>query len=98
MSRKPAVMLSAATLALVLAAGCATLDRPLTADERIAERAMETIRRDSSIGAGAVSVDVFRGVATVSGVVDSQAEKVRVLRIVEDMDGVDEVRNELKIR
>lgn len=102
MSRKHAVLLSAAALALALATGCASFDdwsgAPLTADERVAAQAMDAIRGDSSLGAGSVSVDVFRGVATVSGVVESHADRVRVLRIVDDLDGVNEVRDELKVR
>lgn len=91
-----------AALALALAAGCAALDNlpgaPLTEDEKIAARAEEQIRRDAALGSGSVSVDVFRGVATLNGVVEGEAGRRRVLQVLEGVDGVFDVRDNLRVR
>lgn len=94
---------TAMAAAMAGAAGCATLDEqlgaaPLTADEQLAEAAMQAIRQDGMLSGGAVSVEVFRGTATVSGVVDGNAERVRVLGIVDDMDGIYKVEDRLRVR
>lgn len=84
------------------AAGCATLDNlpgaPLTDDEKLAARAEELIRRDAGLGSGSVSVDVFRGVATLEGVVDGEAGRRRVLNVLEGVEGIDDVRDHLRVR
>lgn len=91
-----------AALALVLAAGCATLDHlpgaPLTEDEKLAARAEEQIRRNAALGSGSVSVEVFRGVATLDGVVEGEAGRRRVLQVLEEVEGIDDVRDHLRVR
>lgn len=97
------MMAAALAAAMAGAAGCATLGEqlgaaPLTEDEQLAAQAMQAIAQDGMLSGGAVTVEVFRGNATVSGVVDSNAERVRVLGIVDDMDGIYRVEDRLRVR
>ncbi|MBR6023231.1 MAG: BON domain-containing protein [Kiritimatiellae bacterium] len=92
-----------AAVAMAGLAGCATLGEqlgaaPLTEDERVAAEAMQVIQRDGLLGGGAVTVEVFRGTATVSGVVDSNMARLRVLDIVDNTDGVFRVEDRLQVR
>lgn len=92
-------LLAASALA---AAGCAALDglpgAPLTDDEKLAAKAEELIRRDAGLGSGSVSVEVFRGVATLDGVVEGEAGRRRVLNVLEGVEGIDDVRDRLRVR
>lgn len=94
---------AAAAVALGLA-GCAEFNE-LTggypepgSDEAVAAAAQTRLRSDPMLGRETFSVEVTHGVATVRGSVERNAERVRALQIVEDVDGVVEVKDRIRRR
>ena len=71
---------------------------PASADDLAAAAAMDAIRQDRVLDNGAVTVSVSQGTATVSGVVDGNTVRARVLEIVENMDGIYRVVDRLLVR
>ena len=69
-----------------------------SADDLAAAAAMDAIRQDRVLDNGAVTVSVSQGTATVSGVVDGNTVRARVLEIVENMDGIYRVVDRLLVR
>ena len=101
------VMRFAAALALPTAmwlAGCAELgtqwqeEQVPGSDAAVASAAMGRLSSDPMLGRTSFSVEVRHGVATVRGVVDQNAERVRALQIVEDTDGVVDVKDAIRRR
>ena len=67
-------------------------------DERIREDVNEAVARDPEIDATELEVRVENGVVTLTGIVEDRREKRIAEDLAEDVFGVDDVRNELKIR
>lgn len=67
-------------------------------DERIIDDINERLARDPDLDATDVDVRVSNGVVTLAGVVEDRGEKRRAEDIAEDVFGVDDVHNELKVR
>ena len=85
-------------------AGCAELGSQWQAeqvpgsDAAVAAAAMGRLSGDPMLAKGTFSVEVNHGVATVRGVVDRNEERVRALQIVEDTDGVYDVKDAIRRR
>lgn len=85
-------------------AGCAELESQWRSeqvpgsDAAVASAAMARLAGDPMLSKGTFSVDVRGGVATVRGVVDRNEERVRALQIVEDTDGVYDVKDAIRRR
>lgn len=66
-------------------------------DERIREEACEALYRDHRIDASDIELTVKDGTLTLSGTVDSRDTKRAAERCVENISGVDDVHNQLRI-
>lgn len=67
-------------------------------DERIREDVNERLTMHPDVDASDVEVRVNEGTVTLTGVVEDRRQKRLAEDIVEDIFGVDDVRNELKVR
>ncbi|HSQ30965.1 MAG TPA: BON domain-containing protein [Gemmatimonadaceae bacterium] len=67
-------------------------------DERITEEANERLARDPDLDATDIDVRVSNGIVTLSGIVEDRGAKRRAEDVVEEVFGVDDVQNELKVR
>lgn len=67
-------------------------------DERIREEVCETIAQQGWIDASDVEVNVDDGVVTLSGTVAERGDKRGLEQLAERVYGVDEVRNEIRLR
>lgn len=66
-------------------------------DERIAEDVSERLARHGAIDAGAIEVEVQGGEVTLRGTVDSRRTKRMAEETIEDVAGVVDVHNQLRI-
>lgn len=66
-------------------------------DERIREDVCELLTYDSGIDVGDVEVSVSEGVVTLSGIVNSRAEKRLLEDLIERVRGITDVQNLLRI-
>lgn len=100
MKAKMMICVGASAAALAWAAGCANagFGAVSDADARLEAAAMERILGDPLTANAGVGVSVRDGTATVSGVVDGAMVRVRVLSLVEDVDGIFDVRDRLQVR
>ncbi|UJR83485.1 BON domain-containing protein [Sandaracinus amylolyticus] len=67
-------------------------------DERVREEVSEVIARQGWIDASEVEVKVVNGEVTLTGTVSDREHKRRLEQMIEDVHGVDDVRNELRVR
>lgn len=67
-------------------------------DERIREEASEALMRDPFVDASKIRVEVKDGIVTLRGSVESRWMKRQAEDCVDDISGVDDVRNELTVR
>ena len=91
-----------AALALVFASGCAMLDNPKwnpdpASDAGIAAAAMDGLSRDGMTAAANLVVTVDNGLATLTGTVPDAAVRVRAIQILENTEGIFEVRDHTRI-
>lgn len=66
-------------------------------DDRIYEEVCETLMKKSDVDASYIGVKVDEGIVTLSGKVSNRFMKKTAEIIIEDLPGVQEVRNELSI-
>jgi hyperosmotically inducible protein len=103
--KKSFLRISAATLvgALLAVGGCASTSTQRGAGETIddgvitAKVKAELIDNDI-VEAGEVNVETYRGVVQLSGFVDSNEEKSQATKAAQSVEGVKEVRNDLKVQ
>lgn len=67
-------------------------------DERIREDVADRLTWNPDIDASDIEVRVENGVVTLTGVVEDRAEKRAVEDAIEDVLGIEDIRNELKVR
>jgi osmotically-inducible protein OsmY len=67
-------------------------------DERIREDVSDAIGQDGYVDASDVEVKVEAGIVTLTGTVDERPEKRHLERIAEQIYGVEEVRNEIRLK
>lgn len=67
-------------------------------DDRIKEDVCETLLRDRRIDASDIEVNVKDAIVTLSGTVDNREAKRAAEMIIENLSGVDDVRNDLKVK
>ena len=67
-------------------------------DERIKEDVCETLSRDHRIDASDIEVNVEDAMVTLSGNVDSRDIKRAAEMIIENLSGVDDVKNDIKVK
>jgi hypothetical protein len=66
-------------------------------DDRIEEEINETLARDPEIDASEIEVKVENGVVTLTGTIDEREQKREVEDLVENVFGVKEVENRLRV-
>ncbi len=99
------MLISAATLigALFAVGGCASTSTQRSAGQTIddgvitAKVKAELVDNDI-VEAGEVNVTTYRGVVQLSGFVDSNEEKTQATKAAQSVEGVKEVRNDLKVQ
>lgn len=67
-------------------------------DDRIKEDVCETLSRDHRIDASDIEVNVENAMVTLSGTVDNREAKRTAEMIIENLSGVDDVKNEIKVK
>jgi len=67
-------------------------------DDRIKEDVCETLLRDHRIDASDIEVNVENAMVTLSGTVDNREAKRTAEMIIENLSGVDDVKNEIKVK
>lgn len=67
-------------------------------DDRIKEDVCETLSRDHRIDASEIEVNVEDAMVTLSGTVDNREAKRTAEMIIENLSGVDDVKNEIKVK
>ncbi len=67
-------------------------------DERLCEDINERLTDDDDIDASNISVDVTDGIVTLSGEVDARRLKHRIEDMVEACHGVQDIRNEIRVK
>ncbi len=67
-------------------------------DERIKEDVCETLSRDHRIDASDIEVNVEDAMVTLSGNVDSREIKRAAEMIIENLSGVDDVKNDIRVK
>jgi hyperosmotically inducible protein len=98
------MLISAATLAALLAmGGCASTSTQRstgqTIDDGVITATVKAHLIDNDIvEAGEVNVTTYRGVVQLSGFVDSNDEKAQATKAAQSVEGVKEVRNDLKVQ
>lgn len=67
-------------------------------DDRIKEDVCETLARDHRIDASDIEVNVENALVTLSGTVDSREIKRAAEMVIENLSGVEDVRNDIKVK
>jgi len=99
LDRRLAVLVPMLMLAIV-AVGCSTNQAPNDQldDASITAAIKAKFAADDDVAAHNIDVDTVNGVVTLTGVVDSAAEKAEAGQIAADTDGVRRVTNNLQIK
>jgi len=67
-------------------------------DERIKEDVCERLAQQGHVDASDVEVRVQNGEITLSGTVSDRNDKRRIEELVENLSGVDDIKNEIRVR
>jgi osmotically-inducible protein OsmY len=89
--------------ALVFVVGCAAPEKQETVGEYIDDsvvttRAKAAILDDPALRVNEISVETFDGVVQLSGFVSSQAEINRAVQLVRSVNGVQSVKNDMRVK
>lgn len=90
-------LLLAVALVLPLTAACGKTVGETIDDTTITTRVKTAMLNDPAVGGLAIDVDTFKGVVTLSGRVESQAEKAQAVAIARRTSGVVEVKDALQV-
>ena len=66
-------------------------------DTTVTTRVKTAMLNDPAVGGLSIDVDTFKGVVTLSGRVDSQAEKNQAIALARRVDGVTEAKDALQV-
>lgn len=91
------VVLSVGVYGAVVVEGLPAAE-PEIDDDLLYDRVNRALITDRLLGSRQLAVRVSDGVVTVSGFVETEKLKKRVEKVVKKVDGVEDVRNEVKIR
>jgi osmotically-inducible protein OsmY len=89
-------LLAAATAAILLAGLCLAADKPN--DDLIRDRVMLRVGSDPDAKVGDLGVEMKDGVATLTGVVETQSQKERATKLAKKVKGVKQVVNNIRLR
>src|ERR1700752_423506 len=85
---------------LALVAMCSTAvaaDKPQS-DAALSDKVLISLSADRDINGGALKVDVKDGVATITGVVETQRQKDKVNKVAKKVKGVKQVVNSITLK
>ena len=85
-----------ATLVLVCGAALAA-DKPLS-DAAVSDQVLIRLSGDREVNGGALKVDVKNGVATITGVLETQRQKEKATKIAKKVKGVKQVVNNITLK
>ena len=88
-----------ALLALVMMCGSAAIaaDKPQS-DAALSDTVLIRLSADRDINGGALKVDVKEGVATITGVVETQRQKDKVNKVAKKVKGIKQVVNNITLK
>jgi osmotically-inducible protein OsmY len=89
-------LLAAAAAALLFAGLCLAADKPN--DDLIRDRVMLKVGSDPDAKVGDLGVEMKDGVATLTGVVETQSQKDRATKLARKVKGVKQVVNNIRLR
>jgi osmotically-inducible protein OsmY len=91
-------MLNKCVAVLLLAGGIAlAADKP-PSDAAIADTVLIRLSADREVNGGALKVDVRSGIATITGVVETQRQKDKLPKIAKKVRGVKQVVNNVTLK
>jgi len=96
LNRAMALVLALA-IVLPLTAACGKTVGETIDDTTITTRVKTAMLNDPAVGGLSIDVDTFKGVVTLSGRVETQAEKTQALTIARRTSGVVEVKDALQV-
>jgi hyperosmotically inducible protein len=92
----PALLL--ALLVPLLVAACGKSVSETIDDASITTRVKTALLNDLAVGVQRIDVDTFKGVVTLSGVVDGAAERDKAIEIAKKVEGVRDVKSSLQLK
>lgn len=103
MSIRNSLSVAAIAAVLVTAVGCAPAETRRNAPEYLSDAWITTkvnaaVAAESDLRVLDVNVETFDGVVQLSGFVDNEAQIAEAERVAREVEGVEEVRNDLQIR
>src|SRR5687767_9245457 len=92
------IKICAAIAILVLICGpAAAADKPLS-DAAVSDQVLIRLSGDREVNGGALKVDVKDGIATISGVLETQRQKEKAAKIAKKVKGVKQVVNNITLK
>jgi osmotically-inducible protein OsmY len=89
-------LLAAAATAMLFAGLCLAADKPN--DDLIRDRVMLKVGSDPDAKVGDLGVEMKDGVATLTGVVETQSQKDKASKLARKVKGVKQVVNNIRLR
>jgi osmotically-inducible protein OsmY len=93
MTRK---LLTAVMAAFLLAGPCLAADKPN--EDLIRDRVMLKVGSDPDAKVGDLNVEMKDGVATLTGIVETQSQKEKAAKLAKKVKGVKQVVNNIRLR
>jgi len=90
--------LGTAIFAVLIGIGAAIAADKTPTDAAIADQVLIRLSADRDINGGALKVDVKAGVATISGVVESQRQRDKAAKVARRVKGVKQVVNNITLK
>jgi osmotically-inducible protein OsmY len=97
-NRRPILALLLALLTPLLLAACGKTVGETIDDASITTRVKTALLNDLAVGVQRIDVDTFKGVVTLSGVVDSPADRDKAIEIAKKVEGVRDVKSTLQLK
>jgi hyperosmotically inducible periplasmic protein len=82
---------------ILLVSACLAADKPIS-DDTIYDKVRIALASDIDVKGGNLKVDVKDGVVTLSGAVESQAQKDKATHITKKVKGVKKVENNIEVK
>ena len=97
-NRRTILALLFALLTPLLLAACGKTVGETIDDASITTRVKTALLNDLAVGVQRIDVDTFKGVVTLSGVVDSAEERDKAIEIAKKVEGVRDVKSTLQLK
>jgi len=97
-NRRTILALLFALLTPLLLAACGKTVGETIDDASITTRVKTALLNDLAVGVQRIDVDTFKGVVTLSGVVDSAEERDKAIEIAKKVEGVRDVKSTMQLK